>query len=1022
MKMRKSSRIISFALALVMILPLISVPAFADDAVAQSTATTLLDENFNDKTVGDTVFGEKAAVAEGAGTNTTNVAKINNVYNRAVNGDHPELSYEDWSVVTFSANYYFDATAKKDYFSCFTSQIHTLNAYLTGKDTEKADAFYRDLFTVYYLNADDFANGPRLSIMGNGKIYHNCDAEGGSQKRLAYNTWYNIAVELNLKTGYMELYLDGTLISSAYFGTGFADITVYENRWIAAKFTGNGSNSSTPADETAANNFLLVDDLKITAEKATNDGVLFTEDYEGDKATAGANASIATLDGSTVAKTSSKYNDAIYTYIPAVNYERTPVIVLEADYYFVADQEDVGDFTSQFRYFHGDKADGSDGYAGYKGLLNFRLDATNNRYYVDMVGDTNADQFVIRPWINTNTWVTISIALDLANNKISVYADGLLGATSTLDATIVANAYSDMTHSYWIMAKGSSSSATGANSCSIDNVKVYTSEYGTGLLYGDTFDDTVIPEGQTFVPHVSSVLSSANGNSAAGDAATNANTLINDPTNSGKGIVWSASMAGNYKNSTGPKGKVLMDVNYYEDLVYEFDLYIPTGAKGYFGLDSYTKTRDSANTTNFGWRTLLTINVTSPALIVDSNPGDQCHAKNNTAIGKTDLTMKNDQWYNIAIALSLKTGLYTVYLDGIVVAEVNHNSTDIYYDFFAAFKAEANGVGNVYIDNVAMYSAKEPATLRYSFKGEYSEDYSTNAPAGQGSAVATVEGNNVAKIANKYNNAVSIPAGKHSGYEIVMEADYFLGFDADEDSHITSQYVFTSGWDKDGVAVPSQTWNNVYTIFRNDYEDTVHKAGYARIYVNGKDNTYYHTSNSNNELYVPRNEWFTVSTVVNLKTGYFTVYVNGVAYASSSWGLSDVSLLAKSYWIVAKYTPKYYEEDGTTYKEMTNYTYVDNVKVYDAATATKEEISIEKGVQYVDVTIGNKNSKTSSTKYLVRAGEAFSATPVYFNAEGEYNGIVSKPTDGTTSVRYGEPTGLRFKTTINEALVAELQA
>ncbi|MBQ8416867.1 MAG: hypothetical protein IJX13_08260, partial [Clostridia bacterium] len=47
---------------------------------------------------------------------------------------------------------------------------------------------------------------------------------------------------------------------------------------------------------------------------------------------------------------------------------------------------------------------------------------------------------------------------------------------------------------------------------------------------------------------------------------------------------------------------------------------------------------------------------------------------------------------------------------------------------------------------------------------------------------------------------------------------------------------------------------------------------------------------------------------------------------------------------------------------------------------------------------------------------------VYFNAEGEYNGIVSKPTDGTTSVRYGEPTGLRFKTTINEALVAELQA
>ncbi|MBQ8416565.1 MAG: hypothetical protein IJX13_06700, partial [Clostridia bacterium] len=191
-------------------------------------------------------------------------------------------------------------------------------------------------------------------------------------------------------------------------------------------------------------------------------------------------------------------------------------------------------------------------------------------------------------------------------------------------------------------------------------------------------------------------------------------------------------------------------------------------------------------------------------------------------------------------------------------------------------------------------------------------------------------------------------------------------------------------------------------------------------------------------------EWFTITAVIDLETGFFTLYVDGVAIASATISVGTHLSINPNSWIVSKYQShhyavneegKYVDADGNVFEDQTKryeLTYEDNCYVDDVCTYVLNgtngtevtvDIDADKDLQYVGAKINGEDVVTLSPKFFKAADDAtFAAAAVYFNAEGEYNGIVSKPTDGTTSVRYGEPTGLRFKTTINEALVAELQA
>lgn len=175
---------------------------------------------------------------------------------------------------------------------------------------------------------------------------------------------------------------------------------------------------------------------------------------------------------------------------------------------------------------------------------------------------------------------------------------------------------------------------------------------------------------------------------------------------------------------------------------------------------------------------------------------------------------------------------------------------------------------------------------------------------------------------------------------------------------------------------------------------------------------------------VTKGAWHTIALVFDLVGGSYELYVDGAAaldvQVKSAEGVAYTNMNLNS------------RNDGFIFAKASGGSgtvYYDNFAIYEGSDENIDIVTVEtmgidesKTLQYIEVEIGDMVSRTFSTQYLVRADQTLTATPVYFNDNGKYDAIVSMPTEGSTSVRYGEPTGLRFKTIISEALVAELQA
>ncbi len=812
--------------------------------------------------------------------------------------------------------------------------------------------------------------------------------------------WYNFAMVLNLDTGAYSLYLDGYKVMEAQLA-----ITNVSPSTLAFQKTPNNDNNSgtvyydnvTVYEGTAPDN--AKEGMRPYAEDFT--GMTSAADmYTGSGVTAdtivpdptnSGKGNVWKLDVASHKDSNYSPNTLIKQWFDcAVN----DSIVYQYDFY--VEKGATGELG--FDYVSG----------RYYGL--YSLDFTNSKiiHTASNDGSTVTAETGLASFA-TGKWYNFAMVMDLDKGAYSLYLDGY----KVMDAEMPIENVSLSTST--IAFQKAHSNKTNSGTVYYDNVTVYA---------GTAPDNA--KEGKR--PYFEDFTGMMNAADMYSDAGVTADTIVPDPTNSGKGNVWKVDLASHTNANNVPNADVksLFNKAVNDSVVYQLDFYVVAGAKGEIGFDAQLRLD---GTTDYAWNGLYSLDLTNGKIIPRaSNPGGTVTAAVN------DPSFKTDTWYTLAMALDLKTGVYSLYLDGYKLMDARMRVENFTFYLMAFQKAKSNQTnsGTVYYDNVAVYAGTQPTDVKAGARPQdpYFEDFSVNAPAGS-NAIATKDpensSNNVAQINNHYNDAVVKSPFSMTAETVVLEADYYLDYGESQQFHLTSQIHTIKGLDADGVE-RTATWNALFMIWHDANEG----ENSARLDVNGQNKICYR-DDVYGRIYVPCNEWFTVSVVVDRASGTYTVYVNGIAYASAQFAYAKDGIYYPlhnlswdgSQWIVLKTASGFKDAEGS-YVTKEGCAYVDNLAIYDVADTLKEvEVDAEKDFQYVDVTINGVNTKTIATKYLVKADDSFTATPVYFNENGEFNAIVSNV--GKVSIRYGtnadvNPAGMRFATELDADLLAQLQA
>jgi hypothetical protein len=297
----------------------------------------------------------------------------------------------------------------------------------------------------------------------------------------------------------------------------------------------------------------------------------------------------------------------------------------------------------------------------------------------------------------------------------------------------------------------------------------------------------------------------------------------------------------------------------------------------------------------------------------------------------------------------------------------------------------------------------------------YSEDFSTNTPnvtnknasqaVASAATSAVVDGVYSVPTTDAANVNVNVTAN-HSmittknASKIVTEAKYQIPTDGVV--KFQSQFFNVVALStKDGTTSPhkSLSWIDLFTVNATD------AAKVPTISLYGGTKTYHTT--------LTRGEWFTISTVIDLKTGATEMYVDGVLYASGylnkGGALSDIGIPAGK-WIIAK--------PNTV---PSGVTYAGNLLVDDAKITVLDESKLvdESGKGLVSAKVNGKLVK-DSTKFYGTVTEQ-----TYLNADGKYDDIIS--TYKAASIRLStiagaKESGLRFISQVDTEALAELFA
>lgn len=308
MKIRNSSRLTALVLALVMLLPLISIPAFAEETVTPSadwsedfsTATdignvsatdkTFYSEDFEGYTVGaapsgsfnaigvsdskvvekegtkawsadylvvDTAHGDTYEIENADGTKTTKTSGNSNS-NKNPTIKNPELSYLMQDSIVYEVSYYFDDNAKGQLQTQFTD-----STAVVGSATATSSVRFVD---IYQINL----NGDKPTLRAEDV------RQGSGTATMERNCWNTVSAVINLKTGHYDVYINRRLAVSyqLYRGGNLTNIMINANKIIVGKV-----NKVSTSDTTCS---FYIDNIKVFTGTEPTGGEYYTQSWAAD--------------------------------------------------------------------------------------------------------------------------------------------------------------------------------------------------------------------------------------------------------------------------------------------------------------------------------------------------------------------------------------------------------------------------------------------------------------------------------------------------------------------------------------------------------------------------------------------------------------------------------------------------------------------------------------------------------------------------------------------------------------------
>lgn len=613
----------------------------------------------------------------------------------------------------------------------------------------------------------------------------------------------------------------------------------------------------------------------------------------------------------------------------AVGYETTPLVTLRMNVYVPTGSK--GDVKMQ----------GYSESGGCDDLYHILMKGSTASVWVDdsvaYTGDTN---------LSLDTWYTLDYSINLATGEFKLMIDGVIAYSGNLGLA-------DRVWDGWIIARLQST----------ERVAEYT---GT-LLIDDLVIDVGVIDGSVAAGaflYENTMEQYWSGHTiASGDEYFNSNinngdrgnVIVTDPANAAN-KVWKIPTGGANVNNNNSAIKIANNAIAYNrtpNIVFELDLYVPTGTTGTFLMEAWSRDR----TDKFQY--FYQVDVTSATAQITpcgtySFAGDALNLDRNT-------------WYKIAFALDMVKGAYTIYVDGVVAATGITGQTNLLVsnDSFMIAKVETNraGTGYVLVDDIAIYEGTEP--------------------------LSTVVGETVSEDLALTPDLESAEKLSHAVYsytvheKIVLSTDWFIDSDADgilESKFGEFRYLCADIW---GIG-----------------EDL---SLYSVDLAKGK---IYQKNTPEISASFERGEDLTVTVVLDLVAGEYTVYVNGVGAFRAFVGRRNLTLgvNSASLWQYATVTSA--DLDGTV---RVDHLTMRLLRDGDLIAIPTDE---EQTLQYIDLTVGDVTVRTGvPSLFGIEEGD-YSATPAYFDEDCCTDVI---ETETKSSVRLNEQSGLRFATLVDRA-------
>ncbi len=510
-----------------------------------------------------------------------------------------------------------------------------------------------------------------------------------------------------------------------------------------------------------------------------------------------------------------------------------------------------------------------------------------------------------------------------------------------------------------------------------------------------------------------------------------------------------------------------------EAIVLEMKLYLPAGARADKTINSHlsaTKTTDGS-----------AVSVALFALVPNGKTATLGVTDKSTYVRGKVVTLALEAWYRLTFVVDPETSVLDVFVDGKYAYSAKNNSTGTlaeinapinitkqsWYFQFNRLGLPENLAKYFQIDDVAIYTSMDDLGL---YMGEDFEAYAGSIGKTPTLGTSVHKGALYAADPLKPDNVVvKLPFDAlKNDTEILMRMSG--GFPVENGYYVVTRNAENGAVEVEGKTVNVQS-NGKYTVVdgENNYTDVMlatlkdyydYWGGDGTVDQNWKLNHYgvdyriqkkaifsadyylsedargrfagqlhsYQTSEtatkwlylysvdagkgtigigqSFDDATIVKGAWNNVTLEVDLATGNADLYVNGAFVKSGSLGVTNLSFDANN-WSFCKV----FRKVNPYYGSFAGYFMVDNVQLRHEKTTPL--ILDPDGLMYVEV---NGERLFTNTLYLPYGADY---RAVYFDA-AKYQGMLT--TENKNSIRLTIPTGLRFATRIDKALLDELFA